>query len=108
MSEKYYLQSITAIEPLDGYIVKVTFADGFTGSVDLSPLIGRGPIFEPLRDIEYFRKVHVSEFGAPEWSEKLDLSPGSLRAWCEAGRFMDYDETDRWIEQHSGPAQEVA
>ena len=108
MRTNYLSETVTAIQPLDGYRVRATFADGFAGEVDLVPLLDCGPIFEPLRDPAFFRSVKASPYGVPEWSDELDLSPGSLRAWCEAGKFMDYEQTDAWIEQHSGAPQKVA
>lgn len=104
MSAQYLLQKITAIEALHDQRVRVTFSDGFAGEVDLGPLLDCGPIFAPLADPEVFRAVRVIPgWGVPEWPGAIDLSPGSLRAWCEAGRFMDYDETDAWISRHSHP-----
>jgi hypothetical protein len=98
MQNRYYLEKVTAIEPLGGYRLRVTFADRFTGECDLSPLLQvGGPVFEPWRDEEFFRRGWRLEYGVPEWGDDLDLSPGSLRAWCEAGRFLDWDETDAWI-----------
>jgi hypothetical protein len=106
---QYFGQRVTAVEPLGGYVLRVTFADEFVGEIDLSPLIGRGPIFEPLRDVGFFQRVKVSpEWGVLEWSDDLDLSPGALRAWCEAGKFMDYDETDKWIEEHAVAPESAA
>ncbi len=108
MRANYLSETVTAIQALDGYRVRATFTDGFAGEVDLEPLLDCGPIFEPLRDPTFFRSVKTSPYGVPEWSDQLDLSPGSLRAWCEAGKFMDYEQTDAWIEQHSGVPQKVA
>ena len=105
----YYEQQVTAAAPLGGYRLRVTFADGFTGEIDLSALVGRGPIYEPLRDVAFFQRVKVSpEWGVLEWAEDLELSPGALRAWCEAGKLMDHDETDAWIERHSVDPEKVA
>jgi hypothetical protein len=103
---RYLTEKVTAIALLDGYRLRITFADGFTGEVDLAPLLDAGPIFAPWRDVEFFRSVKPV-CGVPEWSDTIDLSPGALRAWCEAGRFLDYDETDAWIARHSH-SQEVA
>jgi hypothetical protein len=105
----YYEQEVTAVKSLGGYRLGVTFADGFTGEIDLFPLVGRGPIYEPLRDVGFFQRVKVSpEWGVLEWSDDLELSPGALRAWCEAGKFMDHDETDAWIERHSVSPEKAA
>jgi len=103
----YYEEKVKAIRPLDGRRVHVIFSDGFEGETDLGPLIGQGPLYEPLREDETFRAV-VIEHGIPIWPGDFDFSPGTLRAWCEAGRFMDWDETDRWIEQHCGSPEKVA
>jgi hypothetical protein len=108
MHGSYLTESVTAMQPLDGYRVRVSFADGFSDEVDLAPLLSCGPIFEPLTDLDFFRRVKVSSYGVPEWSDQLDLSPASLRAWCEAGRFMDYNETDEWIAQHTRTPEKVA
>lgn len=108
MRSHYLTEAVAAIEPLDGYRVRATFADGFTGEVDLAPLLQCGPIFEPLRDLQFFRRVTVSAYGIPEWTSEVDLSAASLRAWCEAGKFMDYEETDAWIDQHDSAPEKVA
>jgi hypothetical protein len=67
----------------------------------------RAYLFKPLCDIGFFRRVTIAPDGVPEWSDDVDLSPDSLRAWCEAGRFLDYEETDVWIEQHSSTPEKV-
>jgi hypothetical protein len=108
MSEKYYQQNVAAVEVLGGWRLRVTFEDGYAATIDLAPLLECGPIFQPLRDASFFAQVKVSEWGVLEWPGEIDISSGSLRAWCEAGKFMDYEETNAWIEQHSSPAQKVA
>src|ERR1700740_2693554 len=107
MHNNYLNEFVKRIQPLDGYRVQVNFADGFVGQVDPPPLLNRGPLFAAWHDPEFFRGVKVSPAGIAVWSDELDLSPASLRAWCEAGRFMDYDETDSWIEEHGGAPQSV-
>jgi len=104
---RYFTEKVTAIAAVGGRRVRVTFQDGFTGEVDLAPLLDCGPIFEPLRDEASFKQVTVAH-GAPLWPDDTDLSPGALRAWCEAGHFMDYDETDAWIAEHIRPPETMA
>jgi len=108
MTEKYYQAEVKAVETLDGSRLRVTFNDGFCAEIDLTPLIELDRIFASLKNPEEFKKVKVSEFGTLEWPGDLDLSSGSLRAWCEAGKFLDYPETNEWIGQHSEPTQKVA
>jgi len=104
---RYFTEEVTAIQATGGHRVRVTFHDGFTGEVDLTPLLDCGPIFQPLRDESIFKQVTITDW-APLWPDDLDLSPGSLRAWCEAGKFMDYEETDAWIEHHASASKRVA
>lgn len=65
--------------PLDGYRVHLCFADGLAADIDLSYLVGRGPVFEPLRDREYFRRLRVDEFGVTiAWPNEADIAPDTL------------------------------
>jgi len=105
---RYFTDKVRSIEARRDFTLRATFSDGFTGEVNLAPLLECGPLFEPLRNPETFAKVSLSQHGVPEWPENVDLSPGALRAWCEAGKFLDYDETDEWIEKHIGAPQKVA
>jgi hypothetical protein len=105
---QYYGQTVTEAKPLGGHRVQVTFKDGYTGKIDLGPMIEHGPIFAPLRRESFFRKVNVSDWGVLEWPGEIDLSPGSLRAWCEAGKVLNMKQTDEWIEQHSRAPKRVA
>lgn len=65
--------------PRDGYVVYLRFADGLAADVDLSYLVGRGPVFEPLRNVEYFRQLRISEFhDTIEWPNEADIAPDTL------------------------------
>lgn len=72
---------ITAVEHLGAHRLRLTFADGFVGDVDLSDRVRapKGPMFEPLRDVAYFAKVAVdSELGTVVWPNGADLAPDVL------------------------------
>jgi hypothetical protein len=72
---------ITAVEHLGGYRLRLSFADGVVGDVDLCGRIeaATGPVFEPLKDVEYFAKVSVdSELGTVVWPNGADLAPEVL------------------------------
>lgn len=70
---------LTEAVPLDGYRVHLRFADGLAADVDLSYLVGRGPVFEPLRDVEFFRKLRIHECGDTiEWPNQADIAPETL------------------------------
>ena len=60
------------------YVVWLRFRDGTAGEVDLGPELW-GPVFEPLRDVEYFRKFTVDpEFETLVWPNGADIAPEFL------------------------------
>ena len=64
---------------LDGHRIYVVFKDGTEGVADLYDLVGAGPVFEPLRDPEFFRKVRLNEeWGTIEWPNGADVAPEAL------------------------------
>jgi hypothetical protein len=65
--------------PVDGYRVDVRYEDGFSARVDLSYLFDRGPVFEPLRDPTYFRRLRIIPgFRTIEWPNEADIAPERL------------------------------
>jgi len=67
--------AIISVVALDGYIVRVTFADGEIRDVDLAGYLD-GPVFGPLRDLELFRTVAVDpESRTIAWANGADLDP---------------------------------
>ena len=65
---------------LSGYTVWLRFSDGVEGEIDLAPEL-HGPIFEPLRNVEYFRRFLVHpELGTLVWPNGADFAPEFLRA----------------------------
>jgi hypothetical protein len=106
--KNYLTEKLREADPLDRHRLRITFIDDFTGEVDLSPLLDEGPLYEPLRDLENFRAVTISRHGVPQWPGDFDLSPGAIRAWCEAGRLLSVEETDEWVRQHSGASVRAA
>ena len=60
------------------YKLLLTFEDGSAKLVDLEPHLD-GEIFEPLKDINYFRTVRVnSELDTIVWENGADMSPDFL------------------------------
>jgi hypothetical protein len=71
-------------EPLGGYAVRLRFADGTSGEVDLSYLLAYGGVFEPLRDRDYFRQLRVDpEAGTIVWPNDADIAPETLYAHAQ-------------------------
>ena len=60
------------------YQIEVTFEDGKTGVIDLCNELW-GEVFEPLRDIEEFKKFRIdSELATIVWPTGADLAPEYL------------------------------
>ena len=78
MSAPYDVQTV---EHLGEYRLRLTFADGLVGEVDLATkFAGRvGPVFEALRDPAVFAEVRVdAELGTVTWPNGADLAPDVL------------------------------
>jgi Protein of unknown function (DUF2442) len=78
MSNVRLLARVTAVEPLEGFRLRLTFTDGLVREVDLSGDLW-GPVAEPLQDPAYFRQVRVDpELGTVVWPNGYDLDPDVL------------------------------
>jgi len=76
---------VTEAQHVAGHRVRVSFDDGSISEIDLSGSLD-GPIFEPLRDVEYFKLFSVNgqtlawpngaDF-APEYLQSLAATPAS-------------------------------
>lgn len=68
-----------SVQVLDGFRVRLGFADGSTGEVDLAPYL-RGPVFEPLvKDRALFAAVRVDpQCETIVWPNGADMDPDVL------------------------------
>ena len=57
MARSYYAR-IVSVLVLDGYRLHIEFDDGTTGEIDLTDRLF-GPVFEPLRDENEFKKTSI-------------------------------------------------
>jgi hypothetical protein len=63
---------------VDGYRLLLTFEDGAVKLVDLQSYLD-GEVFEPLKDVEYFKTVRVNpDIDTIVWDNDADLSPDFL------------------------------
>ena len=70
--------AVTHVEPLEEYRPRLRFDDGSERVVDLSDVLC-GPMAEPLRDRDYFRRVRVDdELRTIVWPNGFDLDPDVL------------------------------
>jgi len=60
------------------YKLLLTFEDGVVKLVDMEPYLD-GEIFEPLKDIEYFKTVRLNpDIDTIVWDNDADMSPDFL------------------------------
>ncbi len=62
--------------------VHLWFSDGVDGEIDLAGLLD-GPIFEPLKSVDYFRKFQL-EGHTLAWENGADFAPEYLHALIHA------------------------
>jgi len=76
--------TVTEARVLDGYRLELAFPDGLRGVVDLAPrILGRGGVFGPLADQQFFRQVRVDrDLGTVVWPNDADFCPDLLHRWA--------------------------
>jgi hypothetical protein len=76
---------------LSGYKLWIEFDDNTAGEVDLEDALAnslKGPVFEPLKDIDVFRRVAVDpELETVVWPNGADLAPEYLKLRCADSTF---------------------
>jgi hypothetical protein len=78
---------ITAAEVVRHGVLRLTFADGLSGEVDVLDRM-HGPVFEDARTPEGFAKVAVdSETGTVVWAGGADLAPDTLYERVRSGAW---------------------
>lgn len=71
---------VTNVKHIKDYILELGFADGRRAQMDFSKkIVGRGGVFAPLQDVEFFRQVKIdTQAGTICWPNDVDLDPDVL------------------------------
>ncbi len=71
---------IAAVRHIEGYRLELTFTDGNKAELDFKKrIVGRGGVFAPLEEIEFFKRVKVdTEIGTLVWPNEVDFCPDVL------------------------------
>ncbi len=82
------LPRIAAAEPVIDGVLKLVFADGYQGVVDLRPNIAQGRIFKWLQKPKNFLKVQLEDYGhhvfwIDDKGREIDLGADGLRREAE-------------------------
>lgn len=72
------MNDIVEVRYVRDYTVWLRFQDGTSGEVDISRSF-KGPVFEPLRNVDFFKQVRVDpELGTIVWPNGADVAPETL------------------------------
>jgi hypothetical protein len=67
---------VTSAHHLTGHQIELEFNDGQTGVIDLADALD-GPIFAPLREVDYFRQFQLEGLTLT-WPNGADFAPEFL------------------------------
>ena len=71
------LNEVCEITYRNDYVYRIVFDDGLAGDMDFSGYLDRGPVFQPLRDMTYFKTARI-EGGTIAWPNGADVAPETL------------------------------
>jgi len=74
------LPRVKKVRHIENYRLELQFTNGVVGELDFRErIVGRGGVFKPLEDIQFFKQVRVDpEAGTLIWPNEVDLCPDVL------------------------------
>ena len=80
------LNDVIEIQYTSGYSYRIIFDDNTAAVIDFSEYLDGGPVFAPLRNLEFFQKARI-EGGTIAWPNGADIAPETLYDECR--QFME-------------------
>ena len=81
------LNDVTEIRYAGGYHYHIVFDDGTSGEVDFAEYLDKGPVFAPLRDLEFFQQARI-EGGTIAWPNGADIASETLYERIQMSKFQ--------------------
>ncbi len=76
------LNDVVEVEYTSDYSYRVVFDDGTSAVVDFTEFLDGGPVFAPLRNLDFFRNARI-EGGTIAWPNGADVAPETLYDRCQ-------------------------
>ena len=71
------MRRATAVKAMDNYLLLVKFDNGEQKIYNCFPLL-ENKLFAELKNIDFFKSVHVDEMGVVCWNDATDINPYDL------------------------------
>ena len=89
------LKDIIEVEPLNNYPLYLKFEDNQEGIINLEEIIEFVGIFQPLKDLDFFKTVKINpDWGTIYWENGADLDPDVLYSLITNQSLNDLEKDD--------------
>ncbi|MCA2511472.1 MAG: DUF2442 domain-containing protein [Microcystis sp. M54BS1] len=89
------LKDIIEVKPLNNYQLYLKFEDNQEGIINLEEIIEFVGIFQPLKDLDFFKTVKINpDWGTIYWENGADLDPDVLYYLITNQSLNDLEKDD--------------